>query len=110
MGDNSAPGDSLPDFKNSGQFEGNIPALRWLTRLTYDFKKAGQNIPKLELFLEAIKMLLEGEPARRLNSMPRIRKLVDNCTIATEGDIETIKEQLMEEFLTLVDDVTEVDV
>ena len=55
-------------------------------------------------------MLLEGEPTRRLNSTPRIRKLVNNRTIATKGDIETIKEWLIEEFLTLVNDVTEVDI
>ena len=111
MGDSDKEKDnSLPDFKNMGRFEGNIPVLRQLTRLTYDFKKAGQSVPKLELFLEAIEMLLKGEPARCLNSIPRIRKLIDNRASANEANIETIKEWLMEEFLTLVDDVTEINV
>jgi len=55
-------------------------------------------------------MLLKGEPARCLNSIPRIRKLIDNRASANEANIETIKEWLMEEFLTLVDDVTEINV
>lgn len=32
--------------------------------LTYDVRKAGHTPPISELFLEAIEMLLEGEPAR----------------------------------------------
>ena len=62
--------DKLPDFTNSGRFNGDIPASRWLTHLAYDFKKAGHNPPTLELFLEAIEMLLEGEPVKRLDSTP----------------------------------------
>lgn len=54
-------GDELPDFTNSSRFNGDIPVSRWLTRLAYNFKKAGQNPPSLELFLEAIEMLLEVE-------------------------------------------------
>ena len=60
----------LPNFMNSGRYDGDIPASRWLTRLSYDFKKAHYNPPTPELFLEAIEMLLEGEPAKRLDSTP----------------------------------------
>ncbi|KAH8780636.1 hypothetical protein F5882DRAFT_463241 [Hyaloscypha sp. PMI_1271] len=87
-------GGSLPDFKNSA----------------YDFKKAGQNVPTPELFLEAIEMLLKGEPARRLDSTPRIRRLINNRASASGADIDTVKEWLMEEFPTSVDDVTKADV
>jgi hypothetical protein len=110
MGDNSGSGDSLPDFKNSGYYKGDIPAFRWLTRLVYDFRKASQNIPRPELFLEAIEMLLEGEPARRLDSILRIRKIVNKRSEATQVDMNTIKEWLTEEFPISVQDITEADI
>lgn len=47
-------------------------------------KKAGQNPPSPELFLEAIEMFLEGEPAKRLDSTPRVRNIVDNGKNAKE--------------------------
>jgi hypothetical protein len=111
MGDSEKEkGDSLPDFKNSGRYEGDIPASRWLTRLAYDFRKASKNVPKPELYLEAIEMLLEGEPARRLDSTPRIRKIIDKRATATQFDVDTVKEWLTEEFPTSVQDITEADV
>ena len=76
-------GDSLLDFKNSSRYEGDILASRWLTRLAYDFRKASKNVLKLELYLEVIEILLEGEPARRLDSTPRIRKIINKRAIAT---------------------------
>jgi hypothetical protein len=101
---------TLPDFANAGRYNGDIPASRWITRLIYDFKKAGQPVPDPELFLEAVEMLLEGEPARRLDSTPRIRRLIDNREAAAAAHVNTVKEWLMEEFPTSVEDVTEIDV
>jgi hypothetical protein len=87
------PEPKLLDFTNSGRYGGgDILVSRWLTRLAYDFKKAGQAILALELFLETIEMLLEGEPARRLDSTPRIRRLIDRRSSATQLDVETVKE------------------
>jgi len=100
----------LPDFANAGRYTGDIPALRWITRLVYDFKKAGYRPPPSELFLEAIEMLLEGDPAKRLDSTPRIRKLIDTWITATEKNVVDVKEWLQEEFPTSVTDVAEADV
>jgi hypothetical protein len=45
-----------------------------------------------------------------LDSTPRIRKLIDNRDTATDNDVNVVKEWLMEEFPTSVDDITEIDV
>jgi hypothetical protein len=87
----------------------DIPASRWLTRLTYGFKKAGHNPSTPELFLDAIEMLLEGEAAKRLDSTPRLRRIVDQHSTAKARDVDDIKEWLQEEFPTAVTDVAEVD-
>lgn len=55
-------------------------------------------------------MLLEGEPAKRLDSTTRIRKLIDNRTTSSQADVATVKEWLQEEFPTLVTDMTKADV
>ena len=83
---------SLPDFANAGRYNGNIPASRWLTRLLYDFRKAGHKVPNPELFLESIEMLLEGELTRRLDSILRIRKLINNRAYSTLENMNTVKE------------------
>ena len=59
---------------------------------------------------QAIEMLLEEEPARRLDSTPRIRRIIDKRSTATKEDVNTIKEWLTEEFPTSVQDITESDV
>lgn len=68
----------------------------------YDFRKAGHNPPSPELFLESIEMLLEGEPARRLDSTPRIRRIINKRSTATREDINIIKEWLTEKFPTSI--------
>jgi hypothetical protein len=50
-----------------------------------NFKKAGQNPPSLELLIETIEILLEAEPAKRLDLTPRVRKIVDNRKSAREN-------------------------
>ena len=100
----------LPDFTNSGRYSGDIPASRWLTRLSYDFKKAKHNPLEAELFLEAIEMLLEGEPAKRLDSTPPIREIIDNRETATTQDVNHVRDWLLEEFPTAVTDVAKTDV
>jgi hypothetical protein len=82
-------GDKLPDFTNSNRFNRDIPTLQWLTCLAYDLKKAGQNPPSPELFLEAIEMLLEGGPAKRLDSTPRVRKTVENSSSGSNSSAES---------------------
>lgn len=63
-------------------------------------------IPSPELFLEAIKMLFGGEPAKRLDSTPRIRKILDRRANAIQYDVTTVKEWIQEEFPMAVTDVT----
>jgi hypothetical protein len=55
-------------------------------------------------------MLLEREPARRLDSTPQIRKLVDKHSTAVSEHVETVKEWLIEEFPTSVEDLAEANV
>ncbi|KAH8745452.1 hypothetical protein F5882DRAFT_371266, partial [Hyaloscypha sp. PMI_1271] len=63
-----------------------------LTRLIYDFRKARHNPPSPELFLESIKILLEGEPTRRLDSTSRIHRIINKRSTTIKEDITTIKE------------------
>lgn len=111
MGDSDKEkGNSLSDFKNSGRYKGDIPASRQLIRLAYNFRKAFQTIPKPELFLEVIEILLEEELACRLDSIPQIRKIVDKRLVVTQANINTIKEQLTKEFLISVQNIIEADI
>jgi len=55
-------------------------------------KKAGHNHLSPELFLEAAEMLLEGEPAKRLDSTPWIRRFVNNRARALGKEITEVKE------------------
>ena len=82
-------GDKLPDFTNSNRFNRDIATSQWLTCLAYDLKKAGQNPPSPELFLEAIEMLLEGGPAKRLDSTPGVRKIVENSSSGSDSSAES---------------------
>ncbi len=78
------PEPKLLDFTNSGRYKGgNILVFKQLTRLAYNFKKAGQAILALELFLKAIKILLKGEPAYQLDLIPRIYQLIDKYSLVT---------------------------
>ncbi|PMD62563.1 uncharacterized protein K444DRAFT_344967 [Hyaloscypha bicolor E] len=67
----------------------DIATSQWLTCLAYDLKKAGQNPPSPELFLEAIEMLLEGGPAKRLDSTPGVRKIVENSSSGSDSSAES---------------------
>jgi hypothetical protein len=50
-------------------------------------RRQARNPPSPELFHEAIEMPLESGPAKRLDSTPRVRKVVDNCKNAKgKGD------------------------
>jgi len=55
-------------------------------------------------------MLLKGELAHRLDSTPRIQKLIDNWANGTPENVNTVKEWLQEEFLTSVKDLIKADV
>ncbi|KAM3084949.1 hypothetical protein ACMFMG_003393 [Clarireedia jacksonii] len=52
-------------------------------------------------------MLLDGTAAERLDSTPRIRRIMDNLSKATEKDVEIVKEWLLEEFPAEVSDISE---
>lgn len=41
----------LPDFKMCKEFDGQSNAARWLTKLSYDFERAGHSPPPPQLFL-----------------------------------------------------------
>jgi hypothetical protein len=62
---------------------------------SYDFKKAGQNPP--ELFLEAIEILLEGEPLNlrsALTQLPESGRLLTIARMPRKREIAEIKEYL----------------
>ncbi len=63
--------------------------------LTYDVRKAGHTLPISELFLEAIEMLLEGEPARGFHYTSRFCRIVDKHAEASNDDANTVKEWLI---------------
>jgi hypothetical protein len=56
-----------------------------------------------------MEMLLKDKPARRLDFTPRIRKLINNREFAIAINVETIKEWLIEEFLSFIDNITKID-
>jgi hypothetical protein len=72
-------GDELPDFTSSGRFNGDTPAHDGSLALPTTPRRQARNPPSPELFHEAIEMLLESGPVKRLDSTPRVRKVVDNC-------------------------------
>ena len=55
-------------------------------------------------------MLLKDKLARYLNFTPRIRKLINNKESAIATNVETVKEQLIKEFLSLVNNVIEINI
>jgi hypothetical protein len=57
-----------------------------------------------------MEMLLKDKPACRLDFTPRIRKLINNREFAIAADVKTVKEWLIKEFLSFIDDVTEIDI
>jgi len=81
-----------------------------LTRLVYNFKKAGQDLPQPDIFLEAIEMLLEDESIKRLDSIPCVRRIIDNWATATAQHMFNIQRWLREEFPTFVTNVAKADV
>jgi hypothetical protein len=54
---------TLPDYTQSGRYNGSTAAARWLTRLGYDFRKAGYEEPSASLFFEAVDILFDSEAA-----------------------------------------------
>jgi hypothetical protein len=54
-------------------------------------------------------MLLDDKLACRLDFTPRIRKLINNREFAIAINVETIKEWLIEEFLSFIDNITKID-
>lgn len=65
----------LSDFKMCGTFDGESNAARWLTKLLYDFERAGHSHSPPAMYLRAIDMLFEGKAATWLDSNPRVRAL-----------------------------------
>jgi len=98
---------SCPDYKRSGEYDGSIPASRWLLKLTHDFKTARLYPPSPELFLESIEMLFHGEAAKRLDSTPRIRRIVEDRDTATDTEVEEVKNWMQEEFPKEISDTVE---
>jgi hypothetical protein len=105
-----AQGQKLPDFDNAGLYRGDIPASRWLARLAFDFQEGGHIHPEPERFLDAIEILLEDEPATRLESTPWIRKIIDKRRNASAADVQTVKNWLMGEFPILVENGPDEDI
>ncbi|KAM3085985.1 hypothetical protein ACMFMG_003035 [Clarireedia jacksonii] len=97
-GPEQASSNKLPEFKLVGQYNGKIPATCWLHRLTDDFRQAGQYPPSPSLFLESVEILLEGAPAKKLDSNPRIRSIMDQLEKATQEDMDTVKQWLKDEY------------
>ncbi|RKF61117.1 hypothetical protein OnM2_044072 [Erysiphe neolycopersici] len=84
-------------FRNIEQFDGSIPASRWLARLSFDLKKGGY-IASPEQILEAVEILLEGDAPTWLDSSRVFHEVVDERNEATENDVEMLKEAFIAEF------------
>ncbi|RKF71191.1 hypothetical protein GcC1_105020b [Golovinomyces cichoracearum] len=89
---------TLPNFDRAGSYNGTIPASKWLLRLKYDFRRAGYNPPPGELYLEAIKMLLDGSAADGLAATPSTRRIINAREIATPENLIQVNEWIKEEF------------
>lgn len=98
----------LPDFKMCGTFDGESNAARWLTKLLYDFERAGHSHPPPAMYLRAIDMLFEGKAATWLDSNPRVRALVDLGIEATADTICELNDALKEEYPTAIIDTAEI--
>jgi hypothetical protein len=95
---------SYPDFKLSGTFNGTTSASRWLSRLTYDFKKAGTLKPAPFSLIQAIDMLAEGKAAIYIDS--HHRALCDKER-PTSADAEKLCSALKFEFPPVLTDIVE---
>lgn len=63
---------ACPSFEHSGSYNGvELSAQRWITRLEYDFKRAGVLKPTPKALIHAINMLAEGEVATFIDSRYR---------------------------------------
>jgi hypothetical protein len=69
---------SYPDLSSCGRYDGKGSASRWILRLRFEFKRAGQRIPDPSEYLETINMQCDGEAATLLDSSPFWGR-VSNC-------------------------------
>ncbi|KAM3082544.1 hypothetical protein ACMFMF_002202 [Clarireedia jacksonii] len=65
--------------------------------------------PSPPRFLESVEILLEGAPAKKLDSTPRIRNIMDQLEKATQEDMDTVKQWLKDEYPVDVADLPETD-
>ncbi|CCF41691.1 hypothetical protein CH063_11897, partial [Colletotrichum higginsianum] len=87
---------------NCGTFDGSVAASRWLTRLKWDFEKAGhnpQNLPASQV-LKTLNMQCEGDAATYLDSVPHLTTIMDKAMdgIATLADLAIVEASLKERF------------
>ncbi|KAI0996193.1 hypothetical protein K3495_g11987 [Podosphaera aphanis] len=89
---------TLPKFEQAGRFvgEGNSRA-RWLSRLEYDFRTAGDTTVSPKNLFFAID-ILEGEAASWLESTLELRALIDDRQISTDEQVAEFEYQLIERF------------
>ncbi|RKF61610.1 hypothetical protein GcC1_154004 [Golovinomyces cichoracearum] len=97
----------LPSFDQAGRFSGGgSSGARWLSRLQYDFQKAGYNSPPPHLIFYAVYILF-GEAASWLVSTPMLRLMIDDREQSTKEQVAEFKEHLSARFSSQIIDYSE---
>ncbi|KAI0995436.1 hypothetical protein K3495_g12743 [Podosphaera aphanis] len=98
----------LPSFDQAGRFSGDgSSGARWLSRLQYDFQKAGYSSPPPHLFFYAVDILFDGEAASWLDSTPMLRLMIDDREQSTKEQVAEFKEHLSARFPSQIIDYSE---
>ncbi|TQS36950.1 hypothetical protein Golomagni_02588, partial [Golovinomyces magnicellulatus] len=98
----------LSSFDQAGRFSGDgSSGARWLSRLQYDFQKAGYGSPPTHLFFYAVDILFDGEAASWLDSTPTLRLMIDDREQSTKEQVDEFKEHLSARFPSQIIDYSE---
>ncbi|KAF7886725.1 uncharacterized protein EAF02_003372 [Botrytis sinoallii] len=90
---------SLPKFEQARKFYGEgQSASRWLERIKLDIASSNCGTIPIKVYLWAIYVLLGGTAAAWCDSVPAIKKILDNYDIADASETEWLERELIKRF------------
>ncbi|TGO07648.1 hypothetical protein BTUL_0257g00090 [Botrytis tulipae] len=90
---------NLPKFEQARKFYGEgQSASRWLERIKLDIASSNCGTIPIKIYLWAIDVLLGGTAANWCDSVPAIKKILDNYDIANASETEWLERELIKRF------------
>ncbi|THV45361.1 hypothetical protein BGAL_0498g00060 [Botrytis galanthina] len=90
---------NLPRFEQARKFHGEgQSASRWLERIKLDIASSNCGTIPIKVYLWAIDALLDGTAANWCDSVPAIKKILDNYDIAKASETEWLERELIKRF------------